>query len=152
MHREHSLDGAQTRFLPFDELYQDLLRGQIPQGVVIHEHRFTYKRDGLHLLQDLGAFWEEHTGSPIPLGIIVAKKSLGSAKHREIETWIRASLESSWARKQLITPFIANHAQETEPTVMEAHIRMFVNDFSQDIGTAGRNALKALRQAAENTH
>ena len=142
--------GCGVDFLPFDLLYQGLLRGQVRQGVVIHEHRFTWRRDGLHLVQDLGAWWEEATGSPIPLGVIVARKALGAQRIADIEAVIRASLDAAWARPQLISPFIQALAQEPEPEVMEAHIRTFVNGFSADIGPEGEKALKILLEVAEN--
>jgi len=133
-------------FRPFDQVYQGLLDGSFHQGVVIHEHRFTWKRDGLHLLEDLGNYWESRTGCPIPLGVIVAKKSLGKHVISQVTNAIRASLTAAWARTELLTPFIRNHAQETETAVMEAHIRMFVNEFSADIGATGKKALAMLEQ------
>ena len=66
------------RYALFNEVYQGLLSGAFRQGVTIHEHRFTWKCDGLHMLQDMGAFWEAETGSPIPLGIAVARRSIGT--------------------------------------------------------------------------
>jgi 1,4-dihydroxy-6-naphthoate synthase len=137
------------RYEPFDAVYRALLLGQASQGVVIHEHRFTFKRDGLHLIEDLGAFWEAQTQSPIPLGVIVAKKSLGAERIVEVESTIRASLDWAWSRANLITPFIQSHAQETEQSVMEAHIRMFVNHFSHNMGEEGARALKVLREVAD---
>ena len=114
------------------------------QGVVIHEHRFTWKRDGLYLLQDLGAFWEENTGTPIPLGIAVAKKTLGVNTIFQIEDEIRKSLNIARKRENLVTPFIDKLAQIDDPNVMEAHIRMFVNDFSEEVGERGRASLRYL--------
>ena len=67
---------SQVRYALFNEVYSSLLDKSAAQGVTIHEHRFTWKRDGLHMLQDLGAYWEQETGSPIPLGIAVARRSL----------------------------------------------------------------------------
>ena len=128
----------------FDEVYRNLLSGAIPQGVTIHEHRFTWKRDGLHLLQDLGAFWEEETRSPIPLGIAVARKSFSRELVEGVESEIRASLKMAWARPEMVTPFIDEKAQISEKNVVESHIKMFVNDFSESIGEKGKAALEKL--------
>lgn len=140
---------AKIRYALFDEVYRALLRGEAMQGVVIHEHRFTFARDGLNCLLDLGGFWEESMHSPIPLGVIVARKTLGSQRIQEIENAIKASLQSAWMRKDLVTPFIREHAQDTDPLVMEQHIRMFVNDFTRDIGPQGRLALDRLNALAK---
>ena len=128
----------------FDQVYRSLRSKEISQGVVIHEHRFTWKRDGLYLLQDLGAFWEQSTGTPIPLGIAVAKKTLGESVISVIESEIRKSLNIARARQDLVTPFIDKLAQIDDCKVMEAHIRMFVNDFSENVGESGKAALDHL--------
>ena len=128
----------------FDQVYRSLRSQEISQGVVIHEHRFTWKRDGLYLLQDLGAFWEKNTGTPIPLGISVAKKTLGAEVISAVESEIRKSLKMARSRQNLVTPFIDKLAQIDSPDVMEAHIRMFVNDFSENVGEHGKAALDHL--------
>ena len=128
----------------FNEVYQRLLNKSAPQGVTIHEHRFTWKRDGLHLLQDLGAFWEQETGSPIPLGIAVAKKELGFAEIEAVEREIRRSLQMARQRKNPVTPFIVEKAQIDDEEVIKSHIAMFVNDFSENVGDAGWRALENL--------
>ena len=128
----------------FNEVYRNLLAGSIPQGVTIHEHRFTWKRDGLHLLQDLGAFWEQETRSPIPLGIAVARKGFSPEVVECVESEIRESLKMAWARGEMVTPFIQEKAQIEEKNVIESHIKMFVNDFSEAIGEKGKSALERL--------
>lgn len=128
----------------FDQVYRSLCSKQAPQGVVIHEHRFTWKRDGLYLLQDLGAFWEENTGTPIPLGIAVAKRSLGENVISDVENEIRKSLNIARNRENLVTPFIDKLAQIDDLSVMESHIKMFVNDFSENVGKRGKASLEAL--------
>jgi len=131
-------------FALFNEVYSGLLSGASLQGVTIHEHRFTWKRDGLHLVQDLGAYWEEHTGSPIPLGIAVARRSLPDEVVENVENEIRRSLAHARERSSLVTPFIREKAQISDEKVIESHIEMFVNDFSENVGEAGERALKYL--------
>ena len=137
------------RYALFNEVYSSLLDKSAAQGVTIHEHRFTWKRDGLHMLQDLGAYWEECTGSPIPLGIAVSRRSLSDDVVRNIECEIRRSLLEEQNRTELVTPFIREKAQISDEKVIESHIRMFVNDFSRDVGEAGRRALECLWKASE---
>ena len=128
----------------FDEVYRSLRAKNAPQGVVIHEHRFTWKRDGLFLLQDLGAFWEQETGTPIPLGIAVARRSLGFEKIALIEKEIRKSLHVANSRSEMVTEFIDEKAQIDDPEVMKAHIKMFVNDFSEEVGERGWESMRSL--------
>lgn len=132
------------RYALFDQVYRSLCSGEAPQGVVIHEHRFTWKQDGLHLLQDLGAFWEQETGTPIPLGIALARRSLGTKTIALVENEIRESLKIARSRETLATDFIIEKAQIEDPAVMEAHIKMFVNDFSENVGERGWAALEHL--------
>ncbi|SHL23984.1 1,4-dihydroxy-6-naphthoate synthase [Fibrobacter sp. UWEL] len=133
-----------VKFALFDQVYRSLLSKEASQGVVIHEHRFTWKQDGLHLLQDLGAFWEQETGTPIPLGIAVARKSLGEETISLVEAEIRKSLAVARSRKDPVTPFIDEKAQISSREVMVSHINMFVNDFSENVGERGWAALENL--------
>ena len=134
----------QVRYALFNEVYSSLLSKSAAQGVTIHEHRFTWKRDGLHMLQDLGAYWEQETGSPIPLGIAVARRSLSYELVRNVEKEIRESLSMARKRSELVTPFIREKAQISDEKVIESHIKMFVNDFSESVGEAGEKALACL--------
>lgn len=138
-----------VRYALFNEVYSSLLDKSAVQGVTIHEHRFTWKRDGLHMLQDLGAYWETQTGSPIPLGISVARRSLSDEVVKNVENEIRGSLADAWNRDALVTPFIREKAQISDEKVMEAHIKMFVNDFSESVGDTGERALMCLWNVAE---
>ena len=96
------------------------------------------------MLQDMGAFWESQTGSPIPLGIAVARRRFSADLIAKIESEIRASLRDALSRKNLVTRFIREKAQIADEKVVENHIRMFVNDFSMQVGEAGRRALDSL--------
>lgn len=134
----------QVSYAFFNEVYDGLLNGKNAQGVVIHEKRFTWQRDGLGLLMDLGAFWEAETASPIPLGCSVAKKSLGQSTIQAVEAEIRESLALAHSRLNLVTDFIRKMAQIPDDSVIEQHIRMFVTDFTRDMGVPGRKALEIL--------
>jgi len=118
------------QILKFDELYRELCEKKIKQGVVIHEHRFTWQRDGLHLIADLGAFWEQELQAPIPLGCTVIKKDLGEEFAKEMDLCVQKSLKLAWERKEPITDFIRKLAQINDDAVILQHIKMFVNEYS----------------------
>lgn len=128
----------------FDEVYSSLCSNRKKQGVVIHEKRFTWSDDNLGLLADLGAFWESRTSSPIPLGCAVAKKSLGEETILAVEREIRKSLDQARSRKSLVSKFIREKAQIADDSVIERHIRLFVSDFTREIGDSGKKALEIL--------
>lgn len=142
--RAQNLHSPKVSYAFFNEVYAGLLSKRNAQGVVIHEKRFTWERDGLGLLADLGEFWERETRSPIPLGCSVAKKSLGEESIRSVEREIRQSLESAWNRPSLVSDFIREKAQIPDDAVIEKHIKMFVTDFTKDVGEEGLRALETL--------
>ncbi len=126
------------RFLPFDALYAKLLTVPGSQGVVIHEKRFTYAADGLHLIQDLGDHWEQQTGFAIPLGAIAARKSLDKS---HLETLVQDSLRWAQAHDGEAFALCREHSQDLNPEVVRAHIKLYVNSFSEHIGPEGRAAV-----------
>jgi 1,4-dihydroxy-6-naphthoate synthase len=125
----------------FDRIMPALVRGEIDAGVIIHESRFTYRDHGLVLLADLGTWWEEISGLPIPLGGIVARRSLGGAKLAAIEAAIRASLERARENPAGAMAYIRRHAGELDEGVLRAHIELYVNRFSLDLGEEGERAV-----------
>lgn len=130
----------------FDEVMPAVIRGEADAGLIIHENRFTYQQHGLVCLQDLGEYWEQQTGLPIPLGAIVAKKSLGAAAISAIETQLRESIVFAFAHREAAMPFVRAHAQEMDDTVMQSHIALYVNDFSLALGEKGAAAVQKLLQ------
>lgn len=142
----HGISHPKVSYAFFDEVYSSLCSDRKKQGVVIHEKRFTWSDDNLGLLTDLGAFWESRTRSPIPLGCAVAKKSLGEEAILAVEQEIRESLELAHSRKKLVSDFIRSKAKITDDSVIERHIRLFVSDFTREIGNSGRKALEVLSQ------
>ena len=134
--------------LRYDEIMPAVVRGDVDAGVLIHEGRFTYAEKGLQLLLDFGAFWEDAYKLPLPLGVIAVKRELGPRVATLMAQAIRASLTHAWERPADSRAFVAANAQELSPEVTAAHIRMFVNPFSLDIGAQGRKAIAALARAA----
>ena len=128
----------------FEQIMDAVSSGEVGGGVIIHESRFTYQDRGLRCLQDLGQWWEDSSGMPIPLGCIAARRSLGSALIGAVDRQIKNSL--CWAREHREEgfPYIKQHAQETETEVIRSHIHLYVNDFSYDLGEEGRRAVETL--------
>lgn len=138
-----------VRVMPFDQIMPAVAAGQVAAGVIIHESRFTYSQHGLQAVVDLGAWWEQTTGLPIPLGGIVAKHSLGAARIAAIEQTIRASLRHANAHPRDPLPYMRQHAQEMDETVMRRHVALYVNDFSLDYGAQGHKTIDLLLQRVD---
>lgn len=132
----------ETVIMPFDRIMPSIAAGDVDAGVIIHESRFTYKAHGLQQLQDLGAWWEESTGHPIPLGGIVARRSLGPEVIRRVDNCIRASVQTAFADPGLSKGYIRQYAQELDDTVTQSHIGLYVNDYSRDLGEEGLGAVR----------
>ncbi|NTV15411.1 MAG: 1,4-dihydroxy-6-naphthoate synthase [Desulfobulbaceae bacterium] len=128
----------------FDLIMPAIVAGRVEAGVIIHESRFTYQQHGLCCLRDLGAWWEEVSGGPIPLGCIVGRRSLGVEKLRLLEELIRASLRQAFARPELSRRYIRCHAQELDEQVIADHIGLYVNPYSLELGKDGRQAIAQL--------
>jgi len=144
---EYAFPNAQKKeALLFSEIEQAVLDGRYLAGLIIHENRFTYQEKGLVKLADLGEVWEHETQSPIPLGCIVCKKSVGREKAKQIEAQIRESVEFAFQHRELSSPYIQAHAQEMNPAVLQAHIDLYVNEFSLDIGEEGVRAIQKMGQ------
>jgi len=132
------------KFMVFNEIEDAVLNGEVDAGVIIHENRFTYQQRGLVKLADLGEFWETKTGVPIPLGGIVAKRTLSKALIRDIDRLIRQSVEYAFSNYPLITDYVKTHAQEMEESVMKQHIDLYVNNYSIALGADGKKAVETL--------
>jgi 1,4-dihydroxy-6-naphthoate synthase len=118
--------------------------GHYDAGLIIHENRFTYEQRGLKKIIDLGEFWEGQTGAPIPLGGIVARRSLPDEVKHSMNRVLRRSVEYAFAHPQASLPFVREHAQEMSEEVMYRHIGLYVNDYSIDLGLEGRRAVELL--------
>ncbi len=129
------------RLMRFDEIMEAVCRGRVDAGVIIHESRFTYQDHGLECVQDLGAWWEELTGLPIPLGCIAARRTLGDTVLGEIDRAVRASLQWARAHPEQCRDYIRQHARELDEPILRSHIDLYVNDFSLGVGEEGKAAV-----------
>ncbi len=126
----------------FEQIMESVADGKVDAGVIIHESRFTYAEQGLVNLQDLGEWWENTSGLPIPLGCIAAKRSLGTETIQRIDKAIKQSLEYAYDNPQNSLPYIRAYAQEMDENVMQEHIKLYVNDFSLALGDEGMRAVR----------
>lgn len=128
----------------FSRIAPAVAQGDFDAGVLIHEGRFTYASLGLELTADLGALWERETGLPLPLGAIVASRSLAAEVRAAVGRVLRRSIVHAFARPADSRPFVKAHAQELDDSVIDRHIALFVNDFSLSLGAEGARAVELL--------
>ncbi|MCB2228466.1 MAG: 1,4-dihydroxy-6-naphthoate synthase [Desulfarculaceae bacterium] len=131
-------------FMVFDQVMPAVAGGEYEAGVIIHEGRFTFGAHGLEAPLDLGAWWEETTGLPIPLGCIAARRDLGPAAARELEQVLAASVAHALANPLASREYVLAHSQEMQDEVVASHIGLYVNDFSQELGEEGLAAVREL--------
>jgi 1,4-dihydroxy-6-naphthoate synthase len=139
---------ASVEVLPFDKIMPAVAEGSIEAGLIIHESRFTYPTYGLESLVDLGDWWEGETGLPIPLGAILARRSLGAHQVVRIGATVRASVEAAWADPGASRAYVLEHSQEMAPAVVDQHIALYVNRFTADLGHEGYAAITGLLERA----
>jgi len=141
---------AATRkvFVPYDRVMPMIIAGEVDCGVIIHESRFVYNDAGLICIADLGQWWETETGCPIPLGCVVARKSLGTKTTSELELLLRQAIRHSISCPEAPSEYVRQNAIETSAEVQARHIRMFVNNFSLDLGETGQAAVAKLEERA----
>jgi len=127
--------------VPFAQIMPAVHDGAYDAGLVIHEARFVYPQFGLTSLVDLGEWWEQDTGLPIPLGAILAERSLDADAITRV---VRASVEYAWAHPDASRDYVTEHAAEMAPDVQRRHIDLYVNEFTRDLGEEGYAAAQAL--------
>jgi 1,4-dihydroxy-6-naphthoate synthase len=128
----------------FSDIEGVVLSGEVGAGVIIHENRFTYHEKGLVLIQDLGAHWEKKTRLPIPLGGIVVRRDLPIEVQQKVNRVMARSVDYAFEHRESVMPYVRAHAQEMDVKVMHAHIDLYVNHFTKDLGVKGRAAVLYL--------
>ncbi|MBB5397860.1 menaquinone biosynthesis family protein [Mucilaginibacter sp. AK015] len=141
-------DATNKQELVFSDIENAVLEGRADIGLIIHENRFTYQDKGLKKIIDLGDYWEKRTGCAIPLGGIVANRSLPLDIQHKINRVIKRSVEFAFANPKSGLEYIRSHAQEMSEEVMYKHIHLYVNKFSIDLGAEGKKAVKLLFDTA----
>lgn len=132
----------------FSDIMKAVQNADADFGVIIHEGRFTFEAQGLRCYEDLGTTWHQRTNSPLPLGGILAKRSLPVDALATLTTLIRSSLAYSYAHRDEVLASMQSFSQELDPGVIWAHVDLYVNDFTKDLGDKGQQALHALFREA----
>ncbi len=140
---------TQVKQVVFSEIMPSLRERQAQFGVCIHEGRFTWKEQGLFLVEDLGSRWEQETHCPLPLGGILASRQLDRQTLTRVQGTIKASLEFAMEAPAATLPTMRYHAQEFDDSVLMQHVALYVNDWTLDLGTAGATALQQLSRKAK---
>jgi 1,4-dihydroxy-6-naphthoate synthase len=141
-------EAKNKKHMIFSAIEESVLNEQTELGVIIHENRFTYQEKGLHKVTDLGEYWEEKMKAPIPLGGIVVTRSIDKEISLKIDRLIRKSILFAFSNYPLITEYVKQHSQEMSEDVMRQHIELYVNNFSIDLGTDGKQAIETLYKIA----
>lgn len=141
-------DTTQVQHVVFSDIMPALERHEVDFGVCIHEGRFTWEQAGLSLVEDLGTRWESVTGCPLPLGGIVARRSLSDQTIADVQAVIHASLQLALADPDVALPTMRKYAQEFDDVVLRKHVELYVNDWTVDLGDKGRKALTELSDRA----
>jgi len=132
----------------FSEIENLVASGEKTTGLIIHESRFTYAKKGLVKIQDLGEFWENETGLPIPLGGIVIRRGIDLATQQKVNRVLARSVRYAREFPEQALDYVRPHAQEMDEKVMMQHINLYVNDFTEDLGSAGREAVQRMFELA----
>lgn len=139
--------GKKREYL-FSEIEDVVLNGEADAGVIIHENRFTYEARGLCKLADLGELWEMKTGWPVPLGVIAIDASLPLPVQQKVNRIMRRSVEFALRNPASSVTFVKQYAGIQDETIIEKHIRLYVNDFTVEMGDLGKQAVNALATEA----
>jgi len=133
----------------FSDIEKSVIEGQVDAGLIIHESRFTYEEKGLKKIIDLGEYWENLTGTPTPLGGIIAQRNLGNDLLHKINRVLKRSVQFAFDNPKSGIDFIRQHSQEMSEEVMYKHIGLYVNNYTLDLGDAGRKSVETLFNKAK---
>jgi 1,4-dihydroxy-6-naphthoate synthase len=132
----------------FSDIENALLNDDVDAGLIIHETRFTYSKKGLSMIADMGEYWENLTGLPIPLGAIVINRRVPHEVALKVNRVIRRSLEYAYQDSLASYDFVTTNAKEMDRNVMNNHIKLFVNKFTLNLGDEGKRAVNELFRIA----
>ncbi len=130
--------------MTFDRIMPAVAAGEYGAGVIIHEGRFTFADYGLICLEDLGQWWDQKTSLPIPLGGIAIRRDLGKETAVHVEKAICDSVKYAFANPNAADEYIRTYAQEMAHSIIRQHIDLYVNSFTENLGTEGEKAVNLL--------
>jgi 1,4-dihydroxy-6-naphthoate synthase len=128
--------------VPFDQIDQKVLAGEVDAGLLIHEGQLTYKDDGLHLVADMGAWWLEKTGLPLPLGGNVIRKDMPRDIQRKVSRHLRESIAYGLDHRTSALDHAMRFARGLDRSKADTFVGMYVNDWTLDYGDKGRRAIR----------
>jgi 1,4-dihydroxy-6-naphthoate synthase len=133
--------------VPFDEIIPAVQAGRYEAGLIIHEGQLTFRNQGLHLVTDLGVWWQDKTGLPLPLGGNVVRRDLGPDTVREVSRLIKASIRYALEHRREALDYALKYARDMDVSLADKFVGMYVNDWTLDYGERGRAAVRALLAA-----
>jgi 1,4-dihydroxy-6-naphthoate synthase len=136
--------GFAHEVLPFDEIIGAVAAGRFDAGLIIHEGQLTFQNQGLHLVVDLGVWWQERTGLPLPLGGNVVRRDLGLDTMRQISRLLKESIRYSLEHRDDALNYALGYARDMTRELADRFVGMYVNDWTLDYGPRGRAAVKRL--------
>jgi 1,4-dihydroxy-6-naphthoate synthase len=137
-------DGFTYEVLPFDEILNAVADGRFDAGLIIHEGQLTFQNQGLHLVVDLGVWWQEKTGLPLPLGGNVVRRDLGPRTMSDISRLLKESIHYSLAHRSEALDYALGYARDMDKSLADRFVGMYVNDWTLDYGPRGREAVRRL--------
>jgi len=135
---------ATTRVVAFDQILDEVVEGRADVGLIIHEGQLTYGGHGLHKILDLGVWWKEETGLPLPLGGNAVRRDLGPERMAQLTRLVRETVRHSLDNREAALEYAMSFARGMDPKVADRFVGMWVNDMTLDIGERGREAAQTF--------
>jgi 1,4-dihydroxy-6-naphthoate synthase len=136
--------GFEYDVVPFDEIIPAVAAAKYDAGLIIHEGQLTFQNQGLHLVVDLGVWWQDRTGLPLPLGGNVVRRDLGDATMTEISRLLKLSIRYGLDHRQEALQYALTYARDMDLSLADKFVGMYVNDWTLDYGDRGRAAVRRL--------
>ncbi|HBS86357.1 MAG: 1,4-dihydroxy-6-naphthoate synthase [Bacteroidetes bacterium GWF2_38_335] len=132
----------------FSDIEEVVLDKEADAGLIIHESRFTFEKKGLRKIRDMGEYWEQEMKMPLPLGCIAVRRTISDDLAGNIDGMVRNSILYAKKNPSVVADFIRKNAQELDDEVIEKHIGLYVNEYSENLGETGKKAIQTLFEKA----
>src|SRR3954465_9100964 len=137
-------EGFAHEVVPFDQILGAVAEGRFDAGLIIHEGQLTFQNQGLHLVVDMGVWWQEKTGLPLPLGGNVVRRDLGPDVIRRVSALLKQSIRYALDHRQDALSYALDYARDMDRSLADRFVGMYVNDWTLDYGERGRAAVRRL--------
>jgi 1,4-dihydroxy-6-naphthoate synthase len=142
------LGSSSFEVVPFDQIIPAVAAGRFEAGLIIHEGQLTFQNQGLHLVVDLGVWWQEKTGFPLPLGGNAVRRDLGLATMQQISRLLKESIRYGLEHRSEALDYALQYARDMDKSLADRFVGMYVNDWTLDYGPRGREAVRRLLSIA----